>query len=64
MNEAKSEFYIEDVKKLYEAFTSSCDYIEQHTEEGCSKCPNQNICFGMQGNLFAESLSRIKNSIS
>lgn len=52
-----------DIKRLYDAFVSLCDYIEQLTEGGCMECPYNNICFGLEGNEFAKSLKRIKEEI-
>ena len=49
-----------DIKRLYDAFTELCDYIEQETEGGCMECPYNKVCFGMAGNEFAKSLKRIK----
>lgn len=52
-----------DIKRLYDAFVSLCDYVEQLTEGGCMECPYNNICFGLEGNEFAKSLKRIKEKI-
>ena len=52
-----------DVERLYDAFTKICDYVEKDTKESCEKCPHRNICFGLSGNAFAESLKRIRESV-
>ncbi len=54
---------ITDIKRLYDAFTELCDYIEQETKGGCIECPYNKVCFGMAGNEFAKSLKRIKVAI-
>lgn len=53
-----------DVKALYYAFVSLCDYVELDTGEGCKGCPHNRICFDAdKGSEFAESLKRIKKEI-
>lgn len=53
-----------DVKALYDAFVSLCDYVELDTGEGCKGCPHNKICFNAdKGIEFTESLKRIKNEI-
>lgn len=52
-----------DIKRLYDVFTSLCDYVEQKTEGSCMECPCNNICFGLAGHEFAKSLKRIKEAI-
>lgn len=59
----KVEINVEDIERLYTAFTQICDYVEQKTEGGCGKCPRYEVCFGMAGHLFAESLKNIKEAL-
>ena len=52
-----------DVKLLYEAFTQLCDYIEVDTGGSCRNCPRNKVCFGTEGNKFAEALQRVRKAI-
>ena len=61
--EKKKSFDEADVEKLYNAFVSICDYVEQNTTESCAKCPHNSICFGSNGISFANSLQKIRETI-
>lgn len=51
---------VSDVKKLYEAFTKLCDYVEQETENGCLDCPLHHVCYGTEGDSFAETIHKLQ----
>lgn len=55
----------DDVKLLYRAFVTLCDYVEEDTGGGCLNCPlNHTICFQKtEGEAFAQALARIKAEI-
>lgn len=62
----KKDFDENDVKKLYEAFIKTCDYIEN--EIGCGKCPLFNDMCGAvnqtRAKEFGEALKRLKSVLS
>lgn len=56
-----------DVIILYNAFTQLCDYVENETVDGCSKCPlASKVCFTgnqVDGKNFAMTLQRIRENV-
>ncbi len=56
-------FLVDDVKKLYAAFISLCDYIEN--DMNCGKCPLYHTLCGAEDksavNSFGDSLARIRS---
>ncbi|WP_072418566.1 MULTISPECIES: hypothetical protein [unclassified Ruminococcus] len=59
----KKEFEVEDIKQLYSAFISLCDFIE--ADVYCGKCPLWNDMCGAADKTkvreFSEALYRIRS---
>ena len=36
---------------LEKAFKDICEYVENETEFGCGKCPNNKICYSNEGKI-------------
>lgn len=57
-----SSFEIDDIKKVYSAFLSLCDYIEENV--GCGKCPLYDDMCGAKDKTsvedFARAMARIR----
>ena len=55
-----------DLRQLYSAFISLCDFIEENDDIGCGNCPLwKTICGNKKGKSkgerFAEALKRIRD---
>ena len=54
----------EDLKKLYNAFITLCDFVETDENIGCGKCPlYESMCGNKTTNTvkeFSEALARIR----
>jgi len=57
-------FNTDDIRKLYSAFISLCDYVEE--VNGCGKCPLWTPVCGNEEkeivNEFSEALARIRET--
>ena len=58
----EKEFDVDDIRKLYDAFISLCDYVEENS--GCGKCPMWTDMCGnpdkAKVNGFSDSLAKIR----